>query len=315
MTRASTTPRPRKLCYVASPSYSGSTLLTFLIGTHPDVSTVGELKGRLYASLETPKRCSCGSAVVDCPFWNAVKARLVAHGAACDLEDIDAYFHAPGSRVVDALLRARVRGPLFEAVRDAALRVWPGARRELARLVERNRLLADAICAVQGGDVLLDSSKDATRLKFLADSGAFDLHVLHLLRDGRGTANSFRKRDRHPVERGARRWRSAHESFLALFERIPPERVLRVHYEDLARDPRGTVDAVLGFLGLATGPEGGASLDWRGAPHHVFGNEMRLAGSSEIRLDESWRDELSPADLAAFARAAGSRNRAFGYEP
>lgn len=305
----------RTLCYVASPSYSGSTLLTFLLGTHPDVSTVGELKGRLYASLEAPERCSCGSPVVDCPFWNAVRERLESRGVPCDLRDIDAYFHAPHSRVVDALLRARVRGPGFEALRDAALRGWPGARRELARLVERNRALADAICEVQGGRVLLDSSKDATRLKFLADSGAFDLRVLHLLRDGRGTANSFRKRDRYPVERGARRWRTAHESFLALFERLPSGRVLRVHYEDLARDPRATVDAVLAFLGLATGPAGGASLDWRGAPHHVFGNEMRLADTSEIRIDESWREELSPADLAAFARAAGGRNRAFGYEP
>lgn len=302
----------RTLCYVASPSYSGSTLLTFLLGTHPDVSTVGEMKGRLYATLDVPKRCSCGSALVDCPFWNEVRRRLEARGVACDLRDLDTYFHAPASRVVDALLRARVRGPLFEALRDAGLRVWPGARRELARLVERNRALADVVCEIQGGRVLLDSSKDAVRLELLADSGAFDLRVLHLLRDGRGTANSFRKRDGFPVARGARRWRTAHESFLALFERLPRESVLRVHYEDLARDPRATVDAVLAFLGL---PTGGASLDWRAAEHHVFGNEMRLAGSSEIRLDESWRSELSAADLAAFHREAGALNRACGYEP
>ncbi|MGH8543075.1 MAG: hypothetical protein ACREX3_05465 [Gammaproteobacteria bacterium] len=35
---------PLTLAYIASPSYSGSTLMTFLLGGHPAVATVGELK-------------------------------------------------------------------------------------------------------------------------------------------------------------------------------------------------------------------------------------------------------------------------------
>ena len=49
--------------------------------------------------------------------------------------------------------------------------------------------------------------------------------------------------------------------------------------------------------------------------HHVFGNPMRLRSSSEIQLDEGWREELDAEDLETFERIAGAHNRAFGYGP
>lgn len=300
----------RTLCYVASPSYSGSTLLTFLLGTHPRIATVGELKGRLYGSLQAPRHCSCTRRVTECAFWQRFASTLEAAGTPCDLRDIDTYFHAPGSRLADRLLRARVRGPLFEALRDAGIAVLPRARRELQRVLERNRAAAEAVCALQGGDVLLDSSKDAVRLKFLLASGLFRVKVLHLLRDGRGTANSFRKRDHLDVAAAARRWRTAHESFERLTARMPEGDVLRLRYEDLAARPEASLAGVLRFLEL---PEEGVRFDFRRVEQHVFGNPMRLDGSSEIRLDESWKSDLGPADLEAFEAEGGALNRRYGY--
>jgi hypothetical protein len=302
----------KTFCYIASPSYSGSTLLTLLLATHPQIATVGELKGRLYAAREVPRRCSCGRALRECPFWNALARRLAAEGEPCDLGDLDSDFHAPARPVVDALLRARTRGVAFEALRGVALRVWPGAQRELDRLRLRNRAVGEAICAIQRGDVLLDASKDAVRLAFLLDAGWPDVRVIHLLRDGRGTAHSFRERDGLPIRSGARRWRTAHESFRALFTRLGAGAVYVMRYEDLAVSPRAALAAALDFLGL---PRGGVSLAFRANEHHVFGNSMRFEKSDEIRLDERWQHALSRRELAVFEREAGRLNRAFGYAP
>jgi hypothetical protein len=300
----------RRLCYIASPSYSGSTLLTLLLNTHPGVATVGELKGRLYASREAPRRCSCGRDVEACSFWSAVGTRLARNAVEFDPRDLDTDFRAPGRPVVDALLRVRVRGHVFESLRRVGLRGWPGANRERFRLVGRNHALIEAICAQQGGPVLLDASKDATRLAFLIEAGLWDVRVIHLLRDGRGTAHSFRERDGIPVPRAAERWRSAHDAFGPLFARLGAEAVHVMRYEELASRPLETLADALDFLEL---PRDGASLSFRGREHHVFGNPMRFGACDRIRLDERWKSALSPGDLDAFERVAGARNREFGY--
>jgi hypothetical protein len=41
---------------------------------------------------------------------------------------------------------------------------------------------------------------------------------------------------------------------------------------------------------------------------------MRTQTTAEIRLDERWRDQLTPADLRAFDAIAGRMNRRYGYE-
>jgi hypothetical protein len=40
---------------------------------------------------------------------------------------------------------------------------------------------------------------------------------------------------------------------------------------------------------------------------------MRLDATSEIRLDERWRDSLTADDLSEFDAVAGALNRQYGY--
>jgi hypothetical protein len=40
---------------------------------------------------------------------------------------------------------------------------------------------------------------------------------------------------------------------------------------------------------------------------------MRLDWQGDVKLDESWRQSLSPEDLQTFARVAGDLNRRYGY--
>ena len=65
-----------------------------------------------------------------------------------------------------------------------------------------------------------------------------------------------------------------------------------MHYEDLVRDPKAALQSILQPLGLDFDPR---QLDWAGAEkHEVAGNHMRFDARSELVLDESWRQSLSP---------------------
>ena len=60
-----------KVIYLLAASHSGSTLTAMLLGSHPDVCTVGELKG---VRLTDPDRylCSCMKNIRECEFWNNI---------------------------------------------------------------------------------------------------------------------------------------------------------------------------------------------------------------------------------------------------
>lgn len=55
--------------------HSGSTLLGSLLSAHPAIGCVGEF-ARLGESLEQSRPCSCGAAILDCPFWSPIIPQL-----------------------------------------------------------------------------------------------------------------------------------------------------------------------------------------------------------------------------------------------
>src|SRR5438552_1889794 len=74
----------RTLAYVLAASHSGSTLLAMLLGSHPEVCTVGELKATSLGDPDT-YRCSCGALIRDCEVWDGVSRSMAARGHAFDI--------------------------------------------------------------------------------------------------------------------------------------------------------------------------------------------------------------------------------------
>lgn len=297
------------LVYVLGPSYSGSTLLTLLLGRQPAIATVGELK-HLVGGVAGEYRCSCGVDIHQCRFWSRVKEGVEARGAAFDIDDWGVRFGWPQRRWLHRALRARVRGAAFETLREGVVALAPGCRERLDHIARRNQLLIEVIAELMGGQVFVDSSKDPARLHWLLRARLWNVRVIHLARDGRGTAFSAMRRDRIPMRLAATEVRKTHDECQRLVSRLGATSSMSLRYEDLCRDPRAALERVLDFLGL---PSEAAELDFRAAEHHVLGNEMRLLPDSEIRLDERWKSGLAATDLATFERIAGGTNRALGY--
>ncbi len=296
--------------YVASPSYSGSTMLTLLLGAHPEIATVGELKGG-QEDLAT-YQCSCGTLFKECSFWRSLNDALAGSGYRYDLADrgsMPAYRSTSG--VVDALLRRRYGGILTECARTVGLAVWPGAQRLVGRVHDYHRVVIREVLRLTGGSVFVDSSKDPIRIRYLSAMPDLDVRVVHLVRDGRGTINSARKNANQPVARAAKEWRDTHLEIERVSRRCAQDRRLLVRYEDLCADPSSVLSCILSFASL---PPDNSISHVDGSRLHVLGNRMRLKGRQDVRLEESWRQELSDMDLAAFQSIGGELNRRYGYD-
>jgi len=309
-----------EVLYLASSSYSGSTLLTLLLAAHERIGTIGELKATAMGDIDQ-YRCSCGSRIRECPYWIGLAAELARRGSPLDLARFGTHFRLEGASVLgDRALRAQVRGPLLEAARSFALRALPGLSREFQRILGRNGAVIEAVCALRGAAIFLDGSKEPNRLLYMSRSGRWPVTAVHLVRDGRGVLQSMVKRVlRRPTpvfrERPAmiaalaRHWRRVNRACERVLARLPAERRIRVRYEDVCSDPQGAIEPIFRLLGIDPVE---LPADFRQIEHHVLGNHMRLK-QGRIALDEQWREALSPEDLATFERIAGDLNRRYGY--
>jgi hypothetical protein len=301
---------PINYVYVMSHSYSGSTLSSFLLGAHPQIATVGEMG--IADGIEVDDYlCTCGERILACPFWNEVTRRLEAQGIPFDIGDAQLRFRLRDDSLADKLLRAGTRDPLFEAARSFGLAVVPRARRERRRLLHRNEALVRAVMELQRGEAYVDIAKRPGRLLHLRRIPSYRITVVHLIRDARGVSYSCMKNLGLSPAEGARSWLDFVQQAERTMRYFPAERRVNLRYEDLCRDPAGTLRRVFGRIGVREDVE---ITDFRAVEQHIIGNRMRLASTSEIRLDEKWRTALTPEQLAEVNRLTAETNRSLGYD-
>ena len=300
----------RTCLYIASPSFSGSTVLALLLGGHPEIATIGEMKGG--QEDLTTYACSCGALFAKCPFWLSLISQLAANGFVYDLSDRRTMpeFRMPESPVADRFMRRGYGKPAFELLRDLVLRGWPGCANRLQYLRRYNEVFIDLVVRFYGASVFLDSSKDPVRIRYLAEIPSLRLSVVHLVRDGRGVVNSARKNQGMSTREAALEWRETHAEIERVTNRFCAGRVLRVKYEDLCADAGRVLAEIFAFVGVSNNVTVEEAAQ---APLHVLGNRARLKGVLPIRVDESWRREMSSGDLATFASIAGALNAECGY--
>ena len=298
------------LVYILSPSYSGSTLLTILLATHPEICTVGELKASALGDTAI-YRCSCGSLLEECHFW--VGLRLAARQAGIDFEFQDFKTHfGIGPHFYRKLMRLVARNRAMALLGQLGVQNVPAYHFRLKDTVARNEFLIDFITKAQKGRIFLDSSKDPERLAIFRSRLKRKIKVIYLLRDGRGVTNSYIKHYAVSMSRAAREWLATQRACDQVLRRFPKTDIVTVRYEDLCADPEETLGRVLEKIDLeyvpvsSRKPVGGL---------HILGNDMRLSFSNAITPDQKWKLELQKEDHQVFDALAGWRNRLNGYSP
>ena len=296
--------------YIVSASYSGSTLLTFLLATHTKIGTIGELKATAHGDVEK-YYCSCGELIRQCAFWQQVSRELARNNIPFDIADFGTHFQCDSSKFADRILRAGVHGLTFETLRKLGLKISPTARRNYKKILDKNKAVIDAVLKLQQADVFLDASKDPIRLKYLSDSGCWNVKVIFLIRDGRGVANSYMKHHGIDMKTAANEWKRCNEEAENVLRGLDKSQWIKVRYEELCKETDNTLECSFDLLGLDPSER---VQNFRSVKNHILGNKMRMDTTSQIRLDEQWRSVLTDEQLGVFDREAGEMNLRYGYE-
>ena len=302
-----TMPSKQNVIYIMGPSHSGSTLLTFLLSNHREISTIGELKATSMGPIEN-YHCSCGQLIEDCDFWKNVAAEMKKVAPLFNLANFHTHFIL-GDLVFDKLMYASVRGPEFESLRECLINNIPTVRQRLERILLYNKQMASIVSSMTPGKYFMDSSKDPARLKQLLKIKSWNIKVIQIVRDGRGTCCSYKTRYRMDIAKAANEWKQTCQEFPNVTRYIAPGNHLLIRYEDLCRNPENTMTGLYDFLDLAPS----LTTEIQHNEQHILGNPMRMNIDKGISLDEKWKTALSTKELATFQNIAGKINHSFGY--
>lgn len=304
---------PTVICVVGA-GHSGSTLFDALLGNHSAVSGVGEVQ-RISVEPES-NVCGCGRPILQCPYWGGVAVEMSRRLDAPVSSYADYPITVLGKRKA---LPRRVPTPDEMVLMLGSRRLLrTGARvsrslREVRSAAQRSWVLFEAVAAFDGSSVVVDTSKDSHRMKYLYLEHPQRTKVIHLVRDGRGVAASYVRRRVASLEEMARMWRTRNRNAELMLASIPRHRRMRLRYEDLCTDLEGELSRVLRFAGIESEEDVGR-LGVREL-HSIPGNPAFLQRRDiVVRLDERWRRELDDEDFEVFDRVAGRRNRRYGYK-
>ncbi len=282
-----------KVLLIAGLGRSGSTVLGRLCGELPGFAAVGEL-GQLWTNgFVDNVLCGCGQPIRRCGFWRAVIDSACGGFDGIAPETLGALREFWAAR-----RRLAVHFALPLPLRAAHRTALATYRQHLARVLA-------AVRTVSGCRVLVDTSKTPAQLVALAGIDAVELHVVHLVRDSRAVANSWRQRRRRqqvawtdayvePITpaRTALLWNGINA--LTWCVRRGARSYMRVRYEDFARTPHPILRGLLQQLGEAPDLAAlGDDDEHRAAQHTVAGNPIRFdSGPLEIRLETAWEQAM-----------------------
>jgi len=312
------------LVYIASIGRSGSTLLESMLGAHSLLATTGELHIWPHEIRRGGVRsCGCGEEVPACPFWNEVRSRVDPMSLGGPGLDFFREAHTHGRTIRPTRLSA-FGSTATERLRDRALihRYGANSQKVFEAFVETIETHAGV-----RPQWVVDASKDAYRLAWLARSGLFSIKVVHLVKDPRAFAYSVTKHLIHgegdcgPSPAATRLYYTARQSLSwtvqnMLLSRLGehvlvPDAYLLLRYEDLAADPYGTFEKVCAHVGIPYEAEAVESFR-AGSVHTIAGNPMRYEKRG-IKLDERWKTHLPLSSRRVATAVAQWTEQKYGY--
>ncbi|MCS3861656.1 hypothetical protein GGP86_001434 [Salinibacter ruber] len=299
-----------KVVYILGSVRSGSTLTDLLLGSHPEVWTLGEAQLLPFELREQRDPCGCGSPITDCDFWNAVLPHI----------PLDTGKHPIGhfreSHSCRKTFRWREGVSLLSRVITSRQARHARSYGELnAKYFSSVR--REAVSRGSSVEWLVDASNGPYRPYWLLYSGQFDLRVIHLTKDPRAYVHSISRRlDSFSVQdiiRWAARWTVGNLIHSALTRwHMQKEHYMHVRYEDLASSPNRFLRKFENWLGLESDKNSKKDVIRNYTNHALSGNEMRWK-DTKIYLDEKWKKEMSKRDKNIVWVISKFLAKRFGY--
>lgn len=304
MKKTPNTPELLPLIYIVGMGRSGSTLLDMLLGSHKQIANTGEFTN--FAKwLAEDEYCTCKNKIRLCPLWSKVLSNVPTDASKHPL--------TPPNKGKLLSLKQIIMTMFGQKLKQSELEV-----------AYRNRELWQALLEATEASWIVDSSKSFNRLCFLEKSRLFELKVIHLVRDGRGVANSKKSR-KQPIRqmwnldaKGPKpvAWTTGYWVLVNLICQILriacfKENSILVRYEDLCLNPNREMTRIMDFIGLSSNQDYGRIPS--GTYHNIAGNHARYNEDKRISLDQKWINGLTIRDKFIFALMGGWMNLILGF--
>ncbi len=301
-----------KILYVMGTGHSGSTILDIVLGSHPSLLGCGELAHFSDPRVLRDGSCSCGATIPECSFWAGVYQQWHEKTEGAELE------------VLDQLRCTR------EHMRHLPrLLVFPSNPRALQSYSKHTQALYEAILERSGKNIVVDSSKTPVRALMLSKMPWADLHILHLVRDGRAVAWSYYKallrqkvgqRAVTKVQRLLRILRYSVEWVIVhlvceLIKRRSGCKRVRIRYEDFVAAPAVCLKTIGEQLGVDLSSTMAVLAEDGSVPvtHCLAGNRARMTGRLALKADLDWKARMSRIEMVLSGIITGMLARRYGY--
>lgn len=298
---------PTNVISIVGEGHSGSTLLDLILGSHPQVVSVGEAD-----ALESERRlgeaCACGETLDACELWGPVLERFDRHLASSPLseKEITTLGSAIRGRGRRLRYRAGILATMYLPIHRAA-RLFGALTPAMYQRALQTQRLYDIVREETGRPVVVDSSKSVNRFRLLHALEPRRNKAIFLTRDGRAFVAGNLKREHLGPAASAKEWQFTNSYTRRMLRAVPKSAYLHVRYEELCREPEAAVRRICTFVGIEFDE---SMLHFRERrSHNVGGNRMRLGGSDEIVEDVKWRQALTQDQLDEFERIGGRLNR------
>lgn len=316
----------KTILFILGCGHSGTTILDLAISSLNRCFSLGEIS-TLPIELKKNTFCVCGQPIQQCAFWSKVHQTLLKrHMDIFSLPKKKGVFKALEQKTSNSSSMGwnrKIRSNFQLFFENQQNKNW---NREVTQFYE---VLFD----LSGAQVLVDSSKDVKRALLLkkALQRQYTIKFLHITRDGRGVAHSYKKThytvtfpglkpqvfpggEVIPVQVSSKTYVSINlRILLSLYlSTIPAERI-RIRYEDLCRTPQNILPRIANWLQVELPNHD--LRHFKEKTHHTVGGNPSRFNSCKIGLPFSgWRETLSSEELALFKDNAGWMNRILGYK-
>jgi len=280
-----------KVLFIAGPGRSGSTLLDMLLGQIRGFYSTGELRFIWNRGFEQNQLCGCGKPFRECEFWTEVIKEAFGRFENVNYSRIEELRELAAQRVSKGL----------------SFKSEPAMLAPYQEYFDACRNLYQAIHKISGCEYIIDSSKNTAHGFVLANIPQIDLFTIHLIRDSRAVAYSWRREKIRPeiyweqklmgqrkILSSAIRWNSLHR--LAQRLQLNSKQYALLKYEDLVNDPKGSLLEILTDLAIEQ-----PSLDFIDGlhanlktSHTVSGNPVRFTNKEiKIEPDIEWQHAMA----------------------
>ena len=275
-----------KVLYIIGKGRSGSTLLDRLLGEIDSFVSTGELWRIWDKGVVKEEHCGCGTALPQCPFWNAI---IPSKSQAQQIIALQ-----------NSLLRWRKAPLLLHTLRETS---------QYKQLVRHYADLYQHIQKRSAARVIVDSSKWPLHPGVLGDIPGVTPYIVHLIRHPYAVAHSWRKQKRYtgskerqwmlqfPLWHSGLSW-SVRNTVADLLVQTH-QSALRLQYEYLVDNPEAAIHRIVDLVG-ETVPNLNFIRDEgvRFSVHHTVGGNPNRFQSGPVRLksDDVWQAALSSTE-------------------